>query len=85
MLYAMALDQLGRTSEAEKEFRMMQARFSFYEARYQFGLFLIRHDRREEAKPLYVSMLEESGHLSPRERRTANVYFKLIREKLKDL
>jgi hypothetical protein len=85
MLYAMALDQLGRTAEAEKEFRMMQARFSFYEARYQFGLLLIRHDRREEAKQLYLSMLEESGHLSARERRSANLYFKLIREKLKEL
>jgi len=83
MLYAIALEQIGRVAEAEKEFLKMQSRFSFYEARYQYGLFLIRSDRKTEAKNLFESILEESTHLSPREKRDANPHLKLVREELK--
>ena len=85
MLYAMALEATGQPAAAEKEFLKMQSRFSFYETRYQYGLFLIRANRFGEARELYTSMLEEASHLSPRERRNANPYFKLVREELKQL
>ena len=39
LLYTIALENIGRASDAEKEFLKMQSRFSFYEARYQYGLF----------------------------------------------
>jgi hypothetical protein len=83
MLYALALERTGNPTDAEKEFQKMQGRFSFYEQRYQYGLFLIRHHRRPEAEKLFDSILEESPHLSSRERRNANPYFRLIREELK--
>ena len=83
MLYAMALENIGQQGAAEKEFLKMQSRFSFYETRYQYGLFLIRANRAAEAKQLYETMLEESSHLTPRERRYANPYLKLVREELK--
>jgi hypothetical protein len=83
--YTMALDHLGCKAEAEKEFKQMQSRFSFYEPRYQYGLFLIRNNRAAEAKQLFNSMLEEYPHLSSRERRFANPYLKLVREELKRL
>jgi hypothetical protein len=83
MLYAMALEQLGDDAAAEKEFLKMQSRFSFYEQRYQYGLFLIRKNRTGEAKNLFENILEESSHLSSRERRAANPYFRLVREELK--
>jgi hypothetical protein len=83
MMYAMALERIGQQDEAEKEFRKMQSRFSFYEARYQYGLFLIRSGRTAEAKNLFESILEESTHLSPREKRHANPHLKLVREELK--
>ena len=85
MLYAIALEKIGHTAEAEKEFLKMQSRFSFYESRYQYGLFLIRNNRTPEARQLYESMLEESPHLSPRERRFANPFLKMVREELKVL
>jgi hypothetical protein len=85
MLYAMALERAGQPVQAEKEFLKMQSRFSFYEARYQYGLLLIRANRIDEAKNLFNSMLDESSHLSPRERRNANQYFRLVREELKQL
>jgi len=83
MLYAIALDRVGRKEDAEKEFRKMLARFSFYESRYQYGLFLLKSNRVEEARQLYSGMLEEESHLSSREKRYANPFFKLIREQLK--
>jgi len=83
MLYAMALENIGRVAEAEKEFLKMQSRFSFYEARYQYGLFLIRSDRKPEAINLFESMLEESSHLSPREKRNASPFLRMVRDELK--
>jgi len=83
LLYAIALENIGQVTAAEKEFLKMQSRFSFYEARYQYGLFLIRSDRKTEAKNLFESILEESTHLSPREKRDANPHLKLVREELK--
>ena len=85
LLYTIALENIGRASDAEKEFLKMQSRFSFYEARYQYGLFLIRSDRKSEAINLFESMLEESSHLSPRERRHANTHLRLVKEELKSI
>jgi hypothetical protein len=85
MLYAMALEQTGKMQEAEKEFRKMQSRFSFYEPRYEYGLFLLRANRKQEAKDLYESMLAENTQLSPRERRSAAPFLKLVREELKKM
>jgi len=85
MLYAMALERVGQLEQAEKEFQKMQSRFSFYEPRYEYGLFLIRHNRRREAKDLYESMLAENNHLSPRERRSAAPFLRLVREELKKM
>jgi hypothetical protein len=85
LLYAIALENVGQVAEAEKEFLKMQSRFSFYEARYQYGLFLIRSDRKSEAINLFESMLEESSHLSPRERRNAAPYLRMVKDELKSI
>ena len=85
LLYAIALDRAGQPDAAEKEFRKMVARFSFYEYRYKYGLFRSRWNRVEEAKQLYEGMLEEESHLSSREKRNASPFFKLVREQLKSL
>jgi hypothetical protein len=85
MLYAIALENVGLQSEAEKEFLKMQSRFSFYEARHQYGLFLIRSNRKSEAINLFESMLDESSHLSPREKRNAAPFLRMVRDELKSL
>ena len=85
MQYAMALERIGQSQEAEKEFQKMQSRFSFYEPRYEYGLFLIRNNRKQEAKDLYESMLAENTQLSPRERRSAAPFLRLVREELKKM
>jgi hypothetical protein len=69
IIYALALENTGRPDLAEKEFATMKARFSNFEARYQYGRFLRRAGRDDEAKALFTAMLEEAPHLSRRERR----------------
>ena len=49
ILYAMALEQTGNSEMAEAEFKMMKARFSNFESRYQYGLFLQRAGQHKKA------------------------------------
>jgi hypothetical protein len=83
MLYAMALEHTGNSQLAEKEFKMMNVRFSNYEPRYQYGLFLLRIGRDDEARQVFKEMLGEAGHLSSRERRGNQVWFNQAKEELK--
>ncbi len=53
-LYAMALAATGNVELAEKEFRTRLGRFSSYESRYQYGMFLLQMNRPEEAKQLFL-------------------------------
>jgi hypothetical protein len=83
IMYATALGYTGQAELAEKEFRSLKTRFSNYEARYQYGLFLERNNRLPEAKNLFNEMLEESSHLSSKERRFNREWFVQVREQLK--
>ena len=55
--YAHALEHIGSKAQAEDEYKTMKARFSYFEARYNYGLFLIRDNRSTEAKQLFNSLL----------------------------
>jgi hypothetical protein len=85
LLYAMALEHTGNSQMAEKEFKLMSARFSNFESRYQYGLFLLRARRDDEAKQVFNEMLSEAGHLSSRERRGNQVWINQAREELKKI
>lgn len=85
MLYAMALGQNGNLEEAEKEFKVMNSKFSCFEQRYHYGLFLQRTGREAEAHALYSEILNEASHLGPRERRDNRKWFNATREALKSM
>lgn len=68
-----------------KEFLLMKARFSNYEARYQYGLFLGRKQRTEEAKEIFTTIIDEYHHLSPVEKRTTRQWISLAKEALKKM
>jgi len=82
ILYALALENTGRSDLAEKEFDTMKARFSNFEARYQYGMFLRRAGRDGEAKTVFGTMLEEAPHLSGRERRYSREWFVYAKDEL---
>jgi len=53
------MNSIQNRQKAEKEFRLLNTRFSNYESRFRFGEFLLRMKRAGEAKKLFEEMLNE--------------------------
>jgi hypothetical protein len=85
LLYALALENLGQTEQAENEFKTMKGRYSNFEQRYQYGLFLMRAGRDDEAWQLFTDMLNEEQHLSPIERKSNRVWFSKTKDELRKI
>jgi len=85
IMYAVALGYAGNLQEAENEFLKMKSKFAHYEARYQFGKFLLRQNRQNEAQQLFSDMVNESPHLTPRERRYNREWLHLSKSELQKL
>ncbi|GAA4339038.1 tetratricopeptide repeat protein [Mucilaginibacter gynuensis] len=83
ILYAIALEHTGDVATAEKEFRAMKGRYSNFEQRYQYGLFLIRNEREEDAADVFIEILNEVPHLSAVEKKSGRVWFNKVKEELK--
>jgi hypothetical protein len=81
--YAKSLEQLGKTEEAENEFKAMKGRYSYFGPRYEYGLFLIRAGREEDAAKIFTAMLDEEQHLGSVEKRSNRVWFAKAKEELK--
>jgi len=85
LLYALALENLGQTEQSENEFKAMKGRYSNFEQRYQYGLFLMRAGRDDDAWHLFTDMLNEEQHLSPIERKTNRVWFSKTKDELRKI
>lgn len=83
--YAIALENTGNRQQAEKEYQLMKARFANFEARYNYGLFLIRDNRVDEAKQLFKAIAEEETQLSSRERKYNRQFISLAKDELRKL
>jgi hypothetical protein len=83
VLYAKALEQTGSVAAAEEEFKLMKGRYSYFEQRYEYGLFLIRQDRIEDAATIFSDIIEEQPHLSAIERNSNKVWFAKVKAELK--
>jgi hypothetical protein len=85
MLYAMALEHTGNTEQAENEFKAMKGRYSYFEQRYQYGLFLMRAGRDKDAWQIFTEMLNEEQHLGQVEKRSNRVWFAKTKDELKKI
>lgn len=85
ILYAIALEHTGQAEQAETEFKMMKARYSNFESRFQYGQFLQRANRQEEARQLFTEMLDEVPHLSSVERRSSSTWFAQAKDELRKM
>jgi hypothetical protein len=85
ILYAQSLERTGQTVQAENEFKAMKGRYSYFEPRYEYGLFLTRAGRDNDAYQVFADMLEEQPHLSPMERKSNRVWFAKAKDELKKL
>ncbi|HRH49383.1 MAG TPA: PLDc N-terminal domain-containing protein [Panacibacter sp.] len=81
--YALALEHTGNKFQAQEVFKTMKARFSYYEARYNYGLFLIRDNRSTEATQLFNTMIEEAAQLSRKELTGKRQWINLAKEALR--
>lgn len=63
LLYALALEKINQPGLAEQQYKAMSHRFSNYEARYLYGDFLLRQNRKEDAALVFYDVVEESQHL----------------------
>ncbi|MCC6370669.1 MAG: PLDc N-terminal domain-containing protein [Bacteroidia bacterium] len=68
LLYAFALEKTGKTDLVEKEYKNMNHRFSNYEARYNYGCFLLRQNRKEDAGLVFYDVVEEGQQMNRREK-----------------
>jgi len=85
MKYAEALENTRQVDFAEKEFKAMKGRYSCFEPRYQYGLFLVRQNRDEDAYQIFADILNEERQLSAMERKTNKVWFAKTKDELKKL
>jgi hypothetical protein len=81
--YIKALVKTGDTARAETEFKSLNARFSNFEARYEYGIFLINSNREEEGRKQLSDLLGEMSHLTGMEKRYNHIWFAKAREVLK--
>ncbi len=85
LFYAMALENVGSNEMAEQEFKKMKSRYSDFEARYHYGLFLIRANRKDEARQLYTDLCDEVPHLGSREKKFSRHWINLAKEELRKI
>jgi len=69
VLYANALAHAGFKEKGEQEFKTMNSKYSHYEGRYTYALFLEAEQREEEAHTILSGIVSEAKHLSPQEKR----------------
>lgn len=85
LYYAFALEQAGRNDLAEKEYKAMNHRYSNYEARYYYGDFLVRNDKKTEAAQLFQDIYNEAEHMSRSEKGHSKVWIDKTYEMWKKL
>jgi len=85
ILYAKSLELTYQEELAENEFKLMKGRYSYFEPRYEYGMFLTRAGRDDDAWQIFTDMLNEQSHLSPVERKSNKVWFAKAKDELKKL
>jgi len=83
VLYAMALDKIGEADLAEQEFNTMKGKYSYFEARYQYGLFLVNKSRISEAQKIFADIVNEFSYLSSFEKRNNRVWYNNAKQELR--
>jgi hypothetical protein len=85
LLYALSLENLGNIEQAETEFKAMKGRYSYFEQRYQYGLFLMRQEKYDDASKIFTDMLDEEPHLGNIEKRSNREWFAKAKDELRNI
>ncbi len=86
ILYAMSLENTGNTELAENEFKAMKGRYSYFEPRYQYGLFLMRkRNEYADAEKIFTDMVNEEPQLGNMEKRNNRQWFTKAKDELRKI
>lgn len=80
LYYAWALEKAGKTELVEAQYKAMNHRFGNYEARYNYGDFLLRQNRKEDAALIFYDIVEEAQHLNRKEKGDSSVWINKSKE-----
>ena len=83
--YAMSLAYTGENEKAEKEFLGLKGKYSNFEARYYYAIFLQRNLRTPEARQVLSEIIEEIPQLSNVEKRYNREVITLSKDMIRKL
>ncbi len=83
--YATALENTNHVDLAEAEFKLMKGRYSYFGPRYEYGMFLVRQGRDQDAYQIFSDILNEESQLSSMERKASKQWFSKAKDELKKL
>ncbi len=85
LMYAIALEKCNLPQQAEREYAKLNLRFSNYEARYRYGLFLLSAGRKEEAVKILQGVADEAQHMTRAEKGSSSSWIQKTEQTLKTL
>lgn len=85
LLYALSLERTGKEEQAENEFKAMKGRYSYFEQRYEYGLFLVRAGREKDAWQIFTDMLNEEPHLGQIEKKANRIWFSKVKDEVRKI
>lgn len=85
VLYTIALYKTGNTNLAEKEFLAMKTKYSGFEARYEYGRFLLQEQRPIEARKILTDMVAEFSYFNSFEKRNNRFWYNSAKAELKKM
>ncbi len=83
LVYARSLEQCGKYKEAEDQYQAMNHRFSNYEARYYYAMFLLAQNKTTEGMLILHEITAEADRLSVREKGKERAWINKAREEMK--
>ena len=85
LMYAISLEKCNLPEQAEQAYAKLNLRFSNYEARYRYGLFLLSTGRRQEALKILQGIIDEAQHMTRSEKGTSTGWIQKAEQTLRSL
>lgn len=84
-LYGLSLEETGGSEEAEENLKAIDKRYSNYEERYQLATFLVRKNKKQEAKEILKEITVESEYMTKPNRKIYQGVFLEVKKLLTTL
>ena len=85
LMYAIALEKCSKPEHAEREYAKLNLRFSNYEARYRYGMFLLSAGRKNDALKILQGVADEAQHMTNAEKGSSKSWIQKTEQTLKNM